>query len=68
MPKLEKKMRLVETDNGNIDLILERDAGNEVRILTGNKSIKFWNDLQTLSQLAIDALEENKFTGAYKGN
>ena len=44
---------------GGIDLIVERDAGNEILILTGKKSnsLKFWKQLQTLSENNVHRLE-----------
>jgi len=43
-----------------LDLMVERDAGNEVRILTGNKenSLKFWQELKEVCEGAIHELKD----------
>jgi len=38
MAKSKKSPSLLINGVGGIDLMVERDAGNEVRILTGNKA------------------------------
>lgn len=45
---------------GGIDLLVERDAGNEVRILTGkpSNSLAFWKHLKELAEVAIFELED----------
>jgi hypothetical protein len=59
---MSKKMDLISKDNGGIDLLIERDAGNEVRILTGKYaiSLEFWYDLQSLVEKAITILEDEE--------
>ena len=57
-----KKMRTVENHVGGLDLIVERDCGNEVQILTGNRSMQFWKDLQRLCGDAIHELYDNEAT------
>lgn len=65
---MAKKLELIENNAGGIDLLTERDAGNEVRILTGKpeKSIEFWKNLwkvsqQALAELGVDPTKQ-KFT------
>lgn len=45
-------------DNG-YDLVVERDSGNEVRILTGREdhSKKFWEQLRNLANNVLDQME-----------
>jgi len=59
---MSKKMCLFGKSDGGCDLLIERDAGNEVRILTGKKkrSLNFWYDLKALAQQAIEHIEETK--------
>jgi hypothetical protein len=54
-----KKMDLIQNRACGVDLMVERDAGNMVRVLTGNagNSLKFWEDLRKLSDEAIDLIE-----------
>lgn len=44
---------------GGVDLLVERDAGNEILILTGKKenSLKFWKQMQQLAETAIDQIK-----------
>jgi len=51
----KKQPTSIENSAGGLDLLVERDAGNEVRILTGNKknSLAFWEALLILSEDAI---------------
>ena len=60
MPK--KNPTTVENSAGGLDLLVERDAGNEVRILTGKgeASLAFWKQLSELCEGAIFALEDFK--------
>lgn len=50
----------VENNAGGTDLLVERDAGNEVRILTGNKenSLAFWKQLSELCEGVIHSLQD----------
>lgn len=69
---MAKKVELIENNAGGIDLLTERDGGNEVRILTGKKesSIKFWKALieastNALIELGVEVNTKNikkKFT------
>ena len=45
-------------DNG-YDLVVERDSGNEVRILTGREdhSKKFWEQLRDLTNNVLEQME-----------
>lgn len=53
-------MRLASNDAGGVDLIIERDEGNLVRILTGKpeNSLKMWHDLQILCRKVIKVLNK----------
>lgn len=44
---------------GGVDLLVERDAGNTVKILTGkpSHSKKFWKQLSELCEGALDELD-----------
>jgi hypothetical protein len=42
-----------------LDLVVEKDTGNDIRILTGNKSIEFWKKLKLLCNDALDELESD---------
>ncbi len=55
----KKKPTIIENSVGGIDLLVERDAGNEVRILTGKKgnSIEFWLQLSELCETVISDLK-----------
>jgi len=54
-----KKAQLVENFAGGLDLLVEKDSGNEVLILTGGKknSLEFWYDLIEKAEIAIQELE-----------
>lgn len=58
-PKPPKTPSLILNDAGGVNLIVERDKGNPIQILTGKKinSRKFWRKIQ---KLAAQALEEMK--------
>lgn len=58
----KKQATTLENSAGGIDLMVERDAGNEVRILTGNKehSLKFWEHLKELCEGAIFELKDQE--------
>jgi hypothetical protein len=51
-----KKMELIPNSAGGLDLGVERDAGNPVRILTGKNSLKFFKELKKLCDEAIDSI------------
>jgi hypothetical protein len=59
---MKKESTYVENSAGGLDLMVERDAGNEVRILTGKgeNSLAFWTQLKELCEGAIFALEDVK--------
>jgi len=59
MSKLSKKLELIHNHAGGVDLMVERDAGNLFRILTGKKerSIKFYRDLITVAEEALEEME-----------
>jgi hypothetical protein len=54
----KKSPSLIENSVDGIDLLVERDSGNEVRILTGSLkySLDFWYKMQELSEQAISEL------------
>jgi len=64
---MDKIVDLVENSAGGYDLIVERDAGNEIRILTGNFSLAFWKNMKMVAEDAIEEIEYNKEHGFYKG-
>ncbi len=59
-----KPSQIIENYAGGIDLLTERDAGNEIRILTGkpSNSKKFWENMKKLSEKALDILNEKEET------
>lgn len=52
------KARIINNEAGGIDLVTERDSGNEVRILTGagSYSLDFWTRLLNLAKEAQEIL------------
>ena len=59
------KMHLVDNWAGGVDLMVERDSGNMVRVMTGKPdySLKFWHKLSELCNQAIDALDNGDTIG-----
>lgn len=57
-----KKAELQFNGVGGVDLLTERDRGNEVLILTGNKknSLPYWKKLKQLAEEAIDLMENEE--------
>lgn len=57
----KKKPTTIENSAGGIDLLVERDGGNEIRILTGKteNSLQFWEHLSELCEGAIHSLKTN---------
>ena len=55
---MKKTPRLIGNNAGGLDLLVERDAGSEIRILTGKTecSLKFWLELINVCTYAIDEL------------
>lgn len=53
-----KKMRIVKNTAGGMDLMIEKDSGNDVLITTGNhkNSMAFWKKLDDLCGKAWDNL------------
>lgn len=47
-----KPLKAIRNNAGGYDLLTERDAGNEIRILTGteSRSIEYWTRLQSLTE------------------
>ena len=56
---MSKLAELVKNNAGGIDLITERDSGNQVRILTGKLpySWQYWERLRKLADIALLQLE-----------
>lgn len=56
---MKKHPKTIENHAGGLDLIVERDSGNEVRVLTGKRenSLEFWKQLSDLCEGAIHKLE-----------
>lgn len=62
---MEKNIHLIENQAGGIDLGVDRDAGNPVRILTGKpqKSIEFWKELmETAKEAIVEISRKGKVT------
>lgn len=61
----KKHPTTIENSAGGLDLMVERDAGNEVRILTGKvqNSLKFWEELKELCEGAIHELKDKEKYG-----
>jgi hypothetical protein len=59
---MAKKINTIDNPAGGIDLLTERDAGNEVRILTGKPSAsrEFWEALRDCCDGALAELEGRK--------
>jgi hypothetical protein len=59
---MKKEPTLKRNTAGGIDLLVERDAGNEVRILTGREgsSLKFWEQMRELADEAIEDLSNTR--------
>jgi len=57
-----KTVALIHNTVGGIDLLTERDAGNEIRILTGRRgnSLEFWKKLREISEEAVEQLKEEE--------
>lgn len=54
-----KQLAIVKNGVGGFDLQVERDAGNVVRILTGNRSTEFWKELRDLADEVLTLSGEN---------
>lgn len=57
---MAKKATTVENQQGGLDLLVEKDAGNEIRISTGDKekSLEFWQHMKELCEGAIFELKD----------
>ena len=57
---MAKKIETQENFTGGIDLLTERDLGNDVLILTGKpeRSLEFWKKLSDTATSVIFYLEE----------
>lgn len=58
----KKAPKITENFAGGFDLIVERDSGNEVRILTGKKesSRAFWRRMAELAEVALLEMKAEK--------
>ena len=56
---MSKNIQVVRNGAGGVDLITERDAGNKIRILTGNaeRSYEFWNAMLMKCNEALREIE-----------
>lgn len=56
---MRKHIKLIRNHVDGVDLEVERDCGNMIRILTGNRkySRQFWENLQTACMSALDDLD-----------
>lgn len=54
-----KEIKIIDNGVKGIDLIVEKDAGNPVRILTGSYeySKEFWEQLQEICDIVLTELE-----------
>ena len=59
---MDKRIELIENTSLGIDLMIEKDSGNSVRILTGKpeRSYEFWQRLRAICDIAIDELDNLK--------
>lgn len=59
---MAKKYELIKNHVGGVDVILERDSGNPVRILTGRpiSSLAFWRRMKKLADAAIEEIKSKK--------
>lgn len=55
-----KQLELIRNSAKGLDLIVEKDDGNPVRILTGKRSLEFFKELKKLCENAIEKLSEDK--------
>ena len=58
-----KKIELVSNTTGGFDLLVERDGGNLVRILTGRDSLEFFKRLKKVCNTAIDDINKKTSPG-----
>lgn len=58
-----KKPEIIPNSAGGFDLLVERDAGNPVRVLTGKRSLEFFKELRKVCNTAIDTINENNGPG-----
>jgi hypothetical protein len=64
---MSKKINLIDNHSHGIDIIVDRDEGNPVRILTGNHSIEFWKKITKFSEQALKELKDRKKNKWYYG-
>jgi hypothetical protein len=58
-----KKPEITPNSAGGFDLLVERDAGNPVRVLTGKRSLEFFKDLKKVCDEAIDSINRKNGPG-----
>lgn len=64
MANTVKPLEAILTDRGTYDLMIERDAGNLVRILLGGKEAdnkKYWKRINTLSKEVLKNLKKDTY-------
>jgi hypothetical protein len=54
-----KKPEITPNSAGGFDLLVERDAGNPVRVLTGKRSLEFFKELKKVCNIAIEKLSDS---------
>ena len=56
----KKTPQLIRNSAGGIDLLVERDSGNEVLIRTGKPecSKEFWEKMKDLAEVALNEMEQ----------
>jgi hypothetical protein len=57
-----KQPRAVKNTASGYDLVVEKDAGNPVRIKTGNKSVRFWEGMRDLSVSVLRSLNPSSIS------
>lgn len=55
-----KKLELIRNQAGGIDIMIERDAGNSIRHLTGypENSVEFFEALRDIADQALTELQK----------
>jgi len=54
---MNKNMELISNQAAGLDLIIDKDAGNPIRILTGKHSIEVFEQLRDICDEAINELQ-----------
>ena len=66
---MAKKIELKKNPAGGIDLLTERDSGNEVLILTGSQasSMLYWQKMRELAEHAVNIIHDEMLIKKYTG-